>query len=220
MRDLPELGMSACGIDERLALAGHQAGSGQQNVAALQEIVHARGCGVARLRDRLTGDGRRVDPDTEGFDQPAVGGDVVALLKDDDVAHHKLLDWQKKNRAVTHDFCLLRQELLQRGERPLNPVLLPERKQTADDNDCRDHVADLRHAFARLGPFRHEGQPCGNPQNDGKEPEELAKKSNDRGLALALLDAVWPVFRKAPRSLARREALRPAAHDCESLAHR
>lgn len=56
----------------------------------------------------------------------AVGGNVVALLKDDDVADDDLLDRQEPRGTVSQNLYVLRQQPLQRGQCPLDPVFLPE----------------------------------------------------------------------------------------------
>ena len=109
-----------------LAFSGHERCPGQQDVAAAQQLGLFAGLRVTHLGQRLAGDRGVVDPHIEGFDQSAVGRNIVARAEQNDVSDHHVFDRQLSDRIVSQHFHLLRQQILQGRQGALVSILLPE----------------------------------------------------------------------------------------------
>ncbi len=105
--------------------------------------------------------------------------------------------------AAAQRLHLLRQQLTQRGHRPLGLVFLPEGKDAVDEDDADDGDAEAGHALARIEMVGEKGQRRADPQDEREEVRELAGEAEQQRLAADFLDMVRSELRQAARRLGR-----------------
>ena len=89
--DAPHLGAHAGGGDDSLSVPVGRGRAAEDHVVAIAErhLLGDRG-GILRDRQALAGECRLRRLQSGGLDQPAIGGNGVAFLDEDDVARHDL----------------------------------------------------------------------------------------------------------------------------------
>ena len=174
---LAKFRMHAGGKHHCPALAGHHQRASQQQVARAQGRCIRVGFGVARLGQRLAGQGGQIHPQVKGFDQPAVGRHLVAFAEQQHIAWHQQFGGQRLQDRITQHVDLLRQQPAQGIKRLLGPVGLPERKNPVDQDHADDCNAQLGHALTRLAALGKPGQARRHPQDQRKKVGELPAKT-------------------------------------------
>ena len=143
--------------------------------------------------------GRVVHPHAERLHEPAVRGQDVAGFEQDHIARHELRRRHLPHCARAHDLRRIRQQLLERRQRLLGAIRLPEREHAIDHDHADDREPERRHALPRLAPFGEKRERRGDPQNDREEVHELPGKREDQRLARDFLHFIRPKLRKPPR---------------------
>lgn len=185
-----EFGAHAGSKHYRLAFPRHHGGARQQNVVAAQQRFLAAGPGVTRLGKRFSGDRGGVDAQVIRFDHAAIGGHVVALLQQDEIPRHQSRRFDLLHTAVPHHLDLARQQLEQSRQGTFGAVLLPERKQSVDQDHAKDGIAQHGHPLPRCAPFGDKGQRGGEPQDQGEEVGKPLEELEPEGLKPQRFDLV------------------------------
>ena len=157
--------------------------------------------GVARCRQRLAGDGRVVHPHAERLHQTAVRGKDVAGFEQDHVARHELGRGHLPHCARAHDLRRIWEQFLERRQRLLGAIRLPEREHAIDHDYADDREPERRHALPRLAPLGEERERRGDPQNHRKEVHELLGKREQQRLVRDFLHFICPKLHEPPLRL-------------------
>lgn len=98
----------------------------REHIAPGTRCLGWKGRGAVRLADRhrLAREKRFVETEALGFDDPAIGGDAVALGEDDQVAANHLASRNSPAYPVAHDDGARAGQIAQRFERPFASRLL------------------------------------------------------------------------------------------------
>ena len=187
--------------DERLRFAGDERGAGEQRVAAVYRIGLVAWLGIARCRQRLAGDGRVVHPHAERLHKTAVRGEDVAGFEQDHIARHELGSGHLPHCARAHDLRRIWEQFLERRQRLLGAIRLPEREHAIDQDYANDREPERRHALPRLAPLGEERERRGDPQNDRKEVHELLGKREQQRLVRDFLHFICPKLLESPLRL-------------------
>ena len=94
----------------------------------------------------------------------------------DHVAGHEPFDGDPRGTAVAQGRDLRWQQALQRAERLLRPVLLPEREQPVDENHRDNGQRQRPHPVSGIAQVRGQRQQRRQPEHDGEEVRELAEE--------------------------------------------
>ena len=114
----------------------------------------------------------------------------------------------------------MRQEILERGDRALGAVFLPEREHAVHHDHADDGQTQRRHALAGFVVLGEECESGGEPENQGEEMREFAREPQRERLAPDLLDPVGAEFDEPPRGLGGGETALAAAQAGEGLGDR
>ena len=134
-------------------------------------------------RSGLAGQGRLVDVEVVGLDEPSVRRDDVAGVEDDEVAAHEIVHRDVLLGAVADDRGLQRQSGLQRGDRALRAGLLDEAEAAdSDDDDQDDARVDL--------VAREDGDDARDDEQQHERARELAEEDGQASPTPALLDLI------------------------------
>ena len=205
--DLAELGVHAGGEHHGARLARHHRGAGQQRCSSR---CSGDSSGWASASRALGSDSpvivavltRRpkasISRQSAGTSSPSSSSTMSPGTSSLASISHDL--------AVAQHLHLLRQQLAQRGERPLGPVFLPEGEDAVDQDDADDGDAQPRHALAGVEVFGEKRQRRGQPQDEGEEVGELAGEAQQQALAPDFLDMVRAELRQASLRLGRSQA--------------
>jgi len=77
-----------------------------------------------------------INPQIGTRDQPAIGGNIIAFLKEDDITGNQLFSQDALFLTITHDAASLWEDLFKRLGGFLCAVFLEEAKDAIDDIDC------------------------------------------------------------------------------------
>jgi hypothetical protein len=111
------------------------------------------------------------------------------------------------------------QQAPQRGQGLLGPIFLPEREGAVEDDHAHDGQPQGPHPGARIIDLGDEGQPGGQPEDEGQEVRETAHEAGEQRRALHTFDAVGPELQQAPLRLDVRQPLRRSAKAGQRLGH-
>ena len=174
--------------------------------------------GVARDRQRFAGDGRVVHPHAERLHKPAVRGKDVAGFEQDHVARHELGRGHLPHGARAHDLRRIRKQFLERRQRLLGAIRLPEREHAIDHDHADDREPERRHALPGSRHSAKNASAGGNPQNQSQRSAtnscanvsssascatsstSFVPNSTSRRCASASLSPASPLFRLAKAS--------------------
>ena len=216
VRDAPELGVHAGGVDHGASLPRCHRGTGQHDVAREQQRLLAVRFRRTGLGQRFTRDGRGIHAQPECLDHAAVSRHAVALFQQHHVARHQLGRGQLHDGAGAQRLHPQRQQPAQRRHGALGLVLLPEREQAVDQDDAEDSHAKTAHALAGLEPVGRERQRRRQPEDDREEVREFARQAQPQPLAGHVLEAVRAELGEPARGLWRRQAVSVAVQAGES----
>ena len=152
-------------------------GAGEQQVAAVGWNLLCAGLRVPRLGERLPSQGGIVDAHRHGLDEAAVRWHVVPFLQQENITGNQPLGGDLQPLGVPQDLDLLGQQALERGERPLGSVLLPEGEQAADQDHHDHRVAQPRHALVQADPLQDEREQGRDPEYQGERRGELRQQT-------------------------------------------
>ena len=147
----------------------------KREVRRAQRLLGGAGAWVERDRDGLAGERRVVDAQAEGLDHATVGGHARTGVQQDQVARHEAARVEFRRFAVAQREHACGQQILERLERTLRAVLLPEREDRVHDDHADDRRPERRHPGTGL---RNRGGECetrGHPEDQRKEMRELAQ---------------------------------------------
>ena len=148
---------------------------------------------------------RLVDLQVAAGNQPRIGGNLVALLNEHDVARHKVFGQNLYLVAVTHDARIRWQHFLQGFARLAGSEFLNKTENAVDDVDEPDGDAELRH-------LRNKRHNAADPEQDCHETDEIGEKHEDDRFPFLLLDHVFAVFLLVFLNLLRRQAGGACSH--------
>ena len=203
--DPAELGPHARGKDKGLARTARDGRPGKDDVGALQELALGRSV-IPEAGLRLAREGRVVHLQESALDEPRIGGNPVALGKEDDITRHDFARGDLLLRSFPDDLHMERQELFQGSEGLLRAVLLDEGKDRIDQDDGDDGHAEGEHALPGVEMVGEERKAGADPQQDRQEVGKLLQKSQDEGCPGGLPDFVESVFRESLGGLPRGKA--------------
>ena len=98
-------------------------------------------------------------------------------------------------------FVAFGQQFLERRQRLLGAIRLPEREHAIDQDHADDREPERRHALPRLAPLGEEGERRGDPQDDRKEVHELFGKREQQRLVRDFLHFICPELHEPPLRL-------------------
>ncbi len=164
--DFSELSIRASSEHNCGGLSGNHGGAGEQDVFPPGDVFARSRAGFPHQRQRFPGDRGVVDVDSEGFNEPAVGRNMVTLFQQKDIPWHQLLRGQLNYRTLAHHFGARGKQFAQRVERLLHAMFLPKGKSPADQDDRDDGIPEFCHPLPGLVPLGQKGESCGNPEDD------------------------------------------------------
>ena len=154
---------------------------------------------MAGHRQGFAREHRKIDVERMGLGEPAIGRDPIPLFQLHPIAGHQLLHRQPPQLPIAPHLHLTRQGAHQGSEGAFRLEFLPEREQTIDQHHRPDRPA-------QLGGTGQEGQPAGDPQQQGHEMPHLIEQSQQQRPPPSLRQLVRPVAGQAPFGLRLRQA--------------
>ena len=195
--------------DDARRATGDDHCAGERHALAVSDrgVVGDR-VGVLLRRHGLAGERRLFGAQVLRLDEPKVRGNLVAGLKQHDVARDELFGGKHASLPAAHRPGFGREHVANRIQRLLGPAFLDESEQSVEN----DHGKDDR----RIDPqAQHQlGEP-GGEKNVDKDIVELGEKPHERAPLLALRQAVRPIFLQPRASLGGVQAFFPVG--CQPL---
>jgi len=130
---------------------------------------------------------------------------------------HQLLGEDLRHIAVAEHFDLVGQEFLQRSHGLFGPVLLPEREKAVDQDHAQDGKAKRGHAGPGVLPLGEEGQPGGDPEDQGEEVCEPLQETHAKWRPPDPFHAIGAKLAQAAFGLRARKSGWPTVKALESL---
>ena len=199
--DVPDLGPRPGGDDHSQAGPLDHGGSSEDHVDPVRQRRGPLVKEPGRLRHghALPGEGRLVDRKAADFDDPRIGGHLLAGREHHDVARDDRARRQEDVPAVTADRRLDDGRVLQGGEDPLDTAL----GDVADDGVRRDHSQD--HNRVHEGAARDREHRGASEEEDGQRAE-VPGDDRQRRLRLRLGEPVGAELGQTGGRLLRGEA--------------